>query len=69
MLGSVHKGQVNALDRVQMKAAQFTNHTKGSDWETVARCKTIARLCALSKAYSGERAWKAIRDSCEGLTL
>ena len=22
----------------------------------------IARLCALFKAYSGERAWKAIRD-------
>ena len=28
------RGQINALDRVQKKAAQFTNHTKGSDWET-----------------------------------
>jgi len=26
------EGQINALDRVQMKAAQFTNHTKDSDW-------------------------------------
>jgi len=55
-------GQINALDRVQTKAAQFTNHTKDSDWETLAQCRTIAGLCALLKAYSGERAWKAIRD-------
>ena len=26
-------GQINTLDRVQMKAAQFTNNTKDSDWE------------------------------------
>ena len=30
------KGQINALDRVQTKAAQFTNHTKDSEWETLA---------------------------------
>ena len=54
-------GQINALDRVQTKAAQFTNHMKDSDWETLAQCR-IARLCALFKACSGERAWKAIRD-------
>jgi len=51
-----------ALDGVQKRDAQFTNHTKDSDWETLARRRTIARLCALFKAYSGERAWKAIRD-------
>ena len=39
-------GQKNALDRVQ-----FTNHTKDSDWETLAQRRTIARLCALFKAY------------------
>ena len=27
--------QINALDRVQKKAAQYTNHTKDSDWETL----------------------------------
>jgi len=54
--------QINGLDRAQKKAAQFTNHTKDSDWETLAQRRTIARLCALFKAYSGERAWKAIRD-------
>jgi hypothetical protein len=56
------EGQVNALDRVQKKAAQFTNQTKGSDWETLAQRRTIARICALFKACCGERAWKAIRD-------
>ena len=60
MLGS--EGQVNALDLVQKKAAQFTNHTKNSDWETLVQRRTIARLCALLKAYCGERAWKATRD-------
>jgi len=47
---------------VQKKAAQFTNHMKDSDWETLAHCRMIARLFALFKAYSGEWAWKAIRD-------
>ena len=56
------EGQINALDRVQKKSAQFTNHTKGSDWETLAQRSTIARLCQLFKVYSGERPWKAIRD-------
>jgi len=53
---------LNALDRVQKKSAQFTNHTKDSDWETLAQRRTIARLYELFKTYSGERAWKAIRD-------
>jgi len=56
------EGQINALDRVQKKAAQFTNHTKDSDWETLAQHRTIACLCALFKVYTGERAWKAIHD-------
>ena len=50
------------LDRVQKKDTQLTNHTKDSDWETLAQCRTITRLCAVFKAYSGERARKAIRD-------
>jgi len=57
------KGQINALDRVQMKAAQFTNHMKDSDWEILAQCRKIARLCALFKAYSVVGAWKARRPS------
>ena len=53
------EGQINTLDRVRTKAAQFTNHTKYSGWETVAQRRTIARLCALFRTYSVERAWKA----------
>jgi len=49
------------LDRVQKKAAQFANHTKDIDWETLAQHRTIARLCANFMAYTGEQAWKVIR--------
>jgi len=38
---------MNASDRVQQKAAQFTNLTKDCDWETLAECRTVARMCAL----------------------
>jgi hypothetical protein len=47
---SFREGRITALDRVQTKSAQFTNHTKDSDWETLAQRRTIARLCALFKA-------------------
>ena len=49
------RGKINALDRVEKKAAQFTNHTNDSDWKTLAQRRTIACLCALFKAYSGEQ--------------
>jgi hypothetical protein len=52
------EGQINVVDQVQTKATHFTNHTKDSDWETLAQHRTIARLCAHFKAYSGEWAWK-----------
>jgi hypothetical protein len=57
------EGQINALERVHKKAAKFAiehNHRNGSDWESLAQRRKIARLCALFKAYTGERAWKAI---------
>jgi hypothetical protein len=56
------EGQINALDRVQKKAAQFKNHTKDSDRKTLAQHKTIARLCTLFEAYSGEQSWKATHN-------
>jgi len=34
---------------------------KDSDCETLAQRRTIARLCALFKPYSEERAWKGKR--------
>ena len=62
-------GQINALDRVQKRAAQFTNHTTDSDWETLAQPKTITHFCALFKAYTGERAWKAIHSRLRRVDL
>ena len=56
------EGQINALDLVQKKAAQFANHMNDSDWETLAQSMMIACLCTLFKAYCGEWAWKAICD-------
>jgi hypothetical protein len=53
-------GQIHALDRVQSKAAKFANLTNVSDWDTLAQRRSVARLCALLKAYNGERAWKTI---------
>jgi len=44
------EGQINALEQVQKKAAQYTNHTNDSDWETLAHHRTIPHLCALFKA-------------------
>ena len=54
--------QISALDRVKNKAAKFAHHSGGSDWESLARRRKIARTCALYKACTGERAWKAIGD-------
>jgi len=56
------EGQIIALDRVQKKAAKFAYHTNSSNWETLAPRRKLSRICALFKAYSGERAWKAIGD-------
>jgi hypothetical protein len=61
------EGKINASDRVQKKPAQFTNHTKDSDWETLAQRRTIAHFYALFKAYCGERTWRAIRDGLRRL--
>jgi hypothetical protein len=63
------EGQINALERVQKKAAKFArrhNHRNGSDWESLAQRRKTVRLCALFKAYNGERAWKAIRGEATG---
>ena len=54
--------QISALDRVQNKAAKFAHHSGVSDWESLAQRRKIARMCALYKAYTGGRAWKAMGD-------
>jgi hypothetical protein len=54
--------QISALDSTQNKAAKFVLHSGGSEWEFLVQRRKIARMCALYKAYTGERAWKAIGD-------
>jgi len=54
--------QISALDRVQNKATKFVHHSGDTDWESLAQRSKIARMCALYKAYTSERAWKAIGD-------
>ena len=54
--------QVSALDLVQNKAAKFAHHSRGSDWESLAQRRKITCICALYKAYTGERAWQAVGD-------
>ena len=60
------EGQISALGRVQKKAAKFAHHKNSPNWETLASRRKLSRICALFKAYSGERAWKAIGDRLEG---
>jgi hypothetical protein len=62
VLGPYSEGQVLALNRVQKRAAKFGNNINELGWETLAQRRSIARLCALLKAYTGRRAWKAIGD-------
>jgi hypothetical protein len=56
------EGQIGALDRVQKKAAKFAHHTNIPEWEILVSRRKLSRICALFKAYSGERFWKAIGD-------
>jgi len=53
------------LDRVQNKAAKLAHHSGDSEWESLAQCRKIARMCALYKAYTGQRTWKAIGVSLQ----
>ena len=56
------EGQISAMDRVQKKAVKFVYHTNSANWETLTTRRKLSCLCALFKAYSGERAWKEIGD-------
>ena len=56
------EGQISALDRVQKKEAKFAHHTSSPNWETLVSRRKLSRIYVLFKAYSGQRAWKAIGD-------
>ena len=57
MLGPYREGQIKAIGRVQKKVAKFANHANECVWAPLAQRRKIARICALFKAYTGERAW------------
>ena len=61
------EGQINAFDRAQKKAVQFTNRTKYSDWENLAQRRTTAHLCALLKPTVGNGLGKLYATGCEVL--
>ena len=61
------EGQIHALDQVQKKAAEYAYHMNESNWEILTQRRKISRIYALFKAYSGERAWKAIGDRLKRL--
>jgi len=54
------EGQISALDRVQKKAVKFAHNTNSPNWETLASRRKLSRIRTFFKAYSGERAWKAV---------
>ena len=56
------EGQVSALNRMQKRAAKFARNINESGWESLAQRIFVARICALFKAYTGGRDWKAIGD-------
>jgi hypothetical protein len=59
---SYRKGEKNVLDWVQNKAAKFAHQRNDLNWESLAQSRKMARICAFFKAYTGDRAWKAISD-------
>jgi hypothetical protein len=64
MSGSSIRGAraTGALNRVQGRAAKFANNVDHTGWESLEERRELSRLCALFKAYTGIRAWKAIGD-------
>ena len=65
MLGSVQGGTNTCIRQGAKKAAKFTYHINESNWEILSQRRKVSRICALFKAYTGERAWKAIGDRLE----
>jgi hypothetical protein len=52
----------NTKDLQCFSMNSFLDNSDDSVWETLAQRRKIACLSALFKAYTGERAWKAVGD-------
>jgi hypothetical protein len=62
LLGSLQGGTDKCIRTVAKKAAKFAHHRNDATWESLIQRREIARICALFKAYKGERAWETIGD-------
>ena len=60
MLGPIQRRSGKRFESGAKRAAKFANNIKESGWETLAHRRLVVRTCALLKAYTGSRAWKAI---------
>ena len=65
MLGSGQGGTNKCVRQGAKESGQICNHTNSSNWENLASRRKLSRICALFKAYSGERAWKVIGDKLQ----
>jgi hypothetical protein len=59
-VGTLNRGQIGALNRVQRRVAKFANNTDQTCWKSLAERRMVSRLCILFKAYTGRRAREAI---------
>ena len=59
-------GQINALDRMQKKAAKFANLTNDSVWENLVQRRKIVCIYTQLKAYTRKLPLKAIGDRFKG---
>jgi len=62
VLGSEQGEKNNCVRHGAEESGQFAHNTNSPNWETLASHRNLSYICALFKAYSGEPAWKAIRD-------
>jgi len=63
------EGQISVLDRVQKKVAKIAHHKNSLNWETLASCRKLSRICALFKAYSGNARGSVLVTDYYGHTI
>jgi len=74
VLVPIQRTSVNRFKSDAKIAAKFANNTNESGWEILAQRRTIARICALLKAYKwagleNERGYTAINHATKVGTI
>jgi hypothetical protein len=65
VLGFVQEGTNTCVRQGAKTVTKFEYHMNKSRLENLSQRRKITRICVLFKAYSGERAWKAISDKLQ----